>query len=626
MNKLRNSLLTLAFACIILSSSGILATGAYAQLSTSGLSLGGIGSTIGNVGSTAIPGGQTLSGTTSQTVNNIIGLQKITLNNVQSTSGVTDSSNQITISGFNAGTGNNQLLLVGISPDQHGVVSVTFGGAPLTKAVSSWQNNDAELWYLKNPTGNGDIVATMAGPTQAVIGAYSFSNVDQSNPVLTTATNYGTGSPTVSIITKFPGDWVVDAASIFGGSTLGSPTCTQEWNDNIPDVITGASSAREAAFPAIVTCNWTASSPDNWDDVAVELKAEGTSLPGINVGTTAIKTSSSSLPGISIGVVPTPPTNLAANAVSNSQIDLSWTAPSGGTGDLLVTGYKIERSLDNGNTWSTIASNTGSTATTYSDTGLSTDTTYTYRVSAINLIGASAPSSTASATTQNNPTATAPDSPTGLVASAGDAQVSLSWNVPSNDGGAAITGYNVYRGTTSNGEDSTPIATGVTSTSYTDTGLTNGQTYFYTVTAVNSVGESGQSNEASATPTSPSTSGGITVYAHRIPASYWDPCFAATCSAGTGPGVTMYFVLYDSSGNVVQTGFADENGYTFSGLSSSATYYVYPDDCDNCHGAPHDVAFQYWGDDHTNERPRAATVGAQLHAWYSCTNNCSGGP
>ena len=119
-------------------------------------------------------------------------------------------------------------------------------------------------------------------------------------------------------------------------------------------------------------------------------------------------------------------------------------------------------------------------------------------------------------------------------------------------------------------------------------------------------------------------SGGITVYASRISAGYWAPCFATTCNAGTGPGASMYFILYDSSMNVVQTGFANENGYTFTGLTAGATYYVYPADCDLCHSSTHDVLFQYWGDNSSAVRPMAATVGESLDAWFSCTNGCGG--
>src|SRR5207249_7828442 len=111
-------------------------------------------------------------------------------------------------------------------------------------------------------------------------------------------------------------------------------------------------------------------------------------------------------------VAPSPPIGLTATTASSSQIDLSWTAPADNGGSA-ITGYMIERSANGGSTWTTMVSNSGSTATTYSDTGLAAGTTYTYRVSAINSIGTSPPSNTASATTL----AVAPSPPTGLATS-----------------------------------------------------------------------------------------------------------------------------------------------------------------------------------------------------------------
>jgi hypothetical protein len=78
---------------------------------------------------------------------------------------------------------------------------------------------------------------------------------------------------------------------------------------------------------------------------------------------------------------------------------------------------------------------------------------------------------------------------------AGNAQVTLSWNVT-----ATATSYNVFRSTTGGGANYTQIASGVTVTTYTDKGLTNGTKYFYEVSAVNGIGQSGKSSEVSATP------------------------------------------------------------------------------------------------------------------------------
>ncbi len=117
-------------------------------------------------------------------------------------------------------------------------------------------------------------------------------------------------------------------------------------------------------------------------------------------------------------------------------------------------------------------------------------------------------------------------------------------------------------------------------------------------------------------------SGTITVYAHRVPASYWAPCFATVCAAGTGPGATMYFALYNSAGTLIATGFANENGHTFTGLTPGATYYVRAENCDSCHGSTHDVLFNHWGNGDTTD-PLQVIAGTNLDSWYTCTNGCS---
>ena len=97
--------------------------------------------------------------------------------------------------------------------------------------------------------------------------------------------------------------------------------------------------------------------------------------------------------------VPGAPTGLSATADGQTEIDLSWGAPSN-DGGASITGYKIEVSA-NGSSWSNQVADTGSASTTYSHAGLSAGSTRHYRVSAINSEGTGPASSTDSATTES---------------------------------------------------------------------------------------------------------------------------------------------------------------------------------------------------------------------------------
>jgi hypothetical protein len=188
---------------------------------------------------------------------------------------------------------------------------------------------------------------------------------------------------------------------------------------------------------------------------------------------------------------PTVPQNLTADGGFYS-VALSWD-PSTDAGVGMGT-YNVFRSPDN-TTYSIIESNVVATSTT-DNTTTNANTTYYYKVSAVDTIGnESAQSSFASATTlvDNDPAA-----PTGLIAVGGNAEVILHWfdnDEPEDD----LAGYNVYRSTVSG--SGYGLVTNITDSSFTDTNVVNGTDFFYVVRAIDTQSnESGNSGEASATP------------------------------------------------------------------------------------------------------------------------------
>jgi chitodextrinase len=219
---------------------------------------------------------------------------------------------------------------------------------------------------------------------------------------------------------------------------------------------------------------------------AIGLAVIGTAVSALASGPTALAAVQAPQARV---LNPSPPTGLTAVA-GNGQVFLSW-APPTSNGGAAIIGYDVYQG------GSAVSGLVGGTS--YTVTGLTNGTTYSFTVDAVNDAQLhSAPSSAASAT----PVApvTAPGAPVGLTAAAGDAQVSLSWQAPSSDGGAAITSYNVYQGGRK--------AATVTGTGATVKNLSNGTAYSFTVTAVNQAGEGPASRAASATPTAAITKPG----------------------------------------------------------------------------------------------------------------------
>ena len=206
--------------------------------------------------------------------------------------------------------------------------------------------------------------------------------------------------------------------------------------------------------------------------------------------------------GVFTPTVPATP-SVSGVVAGDRSVSLSWSAPADGGSPL--TGYKLYRSTTSGA--ETLVATLG-TATTYTDTGLVNGATYYYKLAATNAVGDSALSAERTATPFGRPASPALGS-----ATAGNAQVTLNWSAPSDNGGSPLTGYKLYRGTSSGAE--TLLATLGTATTYTDTGLTNGNTYFYKLAAANAAGDSALSNEVSAIPATTPTRADVEARDHR---------------------------------------------------------------------------------------------------------------
>ena len=165
-----------------------------------------------------------------------------------------------------------------------------------------------------------------------------------------------------------------------------------------------------------------------------------------------------------------------------------------------------------------------------------------------------------------------PPTPTGLAAIAGNASVMLSWNASS-----GTTSYNIYRGTTSGGEGTTPVGTS-TSTSFTDTGLTNGTTYYYKISASNSAGTSAQSSEVSATPTttSPPPPSSLQISAGGPATGTWvaDKDFTGGATAAVTNAISTTGVTNPAPQSVYQHNRYGNFTYAIPGFTAGTSYTI----------------------------------------------------
>src|SRR5262245_738756 len=325
------------------------------------------------------------------------------------------------------------------------------------QAVTTWGNGSnwrAQVFYAKNvAAGANTVTATFSNSVSGSFGEvyiHEYAGIDKANPldVSKSAKGNGTALNSGSATTTNANDLIFGAGSVTGTISSAGATFTTRstfaGNRTMDKNVTVAGTYNATS---------TASSSGRWVMQMVAFKADA------GPDTTP----------------PSTPANLTASLTSSTQVNLGWNASTDNVG---VTGYQIERCQGAGcSIFSLVTTVTG---TSYSNTGLSPSTSYSYRVRATDSAGnLSGFSNVATATTQGLPDTTPPSVPSDLTGSgASVSQINLTWTASTDN--VAVAGYKIYR----NGNQ---IGTS-TIASFQDTALSAGTSYSYAVSAYDAAG------------------------------------------------------------------------------------------------------------------------------------------
>ena len=446
--------------------------------------------------------------------------------------------------------------------------SATLSATPVTAPVApsdlSATVGDSEITLSWSDPGN----ATISGYELSTDGGTSFSAISGSNASTTSHSVTGLSNGTsYSFALR-----AVNSAGKGASSTLSATPVA------LP---LAPSNLSATAGDSEITLNW--SDPGNATISGYELSTDGgtsfSAISGSDAGTT-----SHSVTGLSNGTsysfalravnisgsgasatlsatpVPAPaaPSDLSATTGASGEIILSWSDPDNAT----ISGYELSieggfsegSGFGEGSSTFTAISGSDASTTSHSVTGLSNGTSYSFSLRAVNSAGKGA-SSTLSAT----PMLPVPLAPSDLSATAGDAEITLSWSDPGN---ATISGYELIR----HGDNAFSAVSGsaASTTSHTVTGLTNGTTYSFAVRAVNTSGKGAFSMVSAAPLAVPDAPSNLTPFPRDTQLwLFWDDPDNDT--------ITGYHISSDG-GTTFRLHNANSVGALLTGLSNGITY------------------------------------------------------
>lgn len=443
-----------------------------------------------------------------------------------------------------------------VSPDPATLQKIK---AALPATTSDLMSQLQPLLKLYGATGKDPIKDRYVADHQSLDAMFDDVNITITNGVVT-VTNAKTGAVifTASVTDIKNGQFSTDPNSLpqpsavpvvpSGVTAVGDTgQVTISWN-----VVNNATSYNlyYATTPGVTTASGTrisnVTSPyiqsglaagTNYYYIVTAVNSAGESSPSVQIS--ALPVAASALPASPSGVIATGGTK---------QVTISWNPVSS------ATSYNVYYATTSGVTTAT-GTKIVNVTTPGVQTGLSDATTYYYIVTAVNSAGEGAASVQVAATTLSaTPALTVPATPTALSAAGGANQVTLTW--------AAVSGassYNIYWSTSSGVTTANGYKVAGITSPYVKTGLSAGTTYYFIVTAVNSVGESRASAQATAATSAPVS---------KQLSLAWDPVAGATSYNlywSTVPGVTP------ASGTKISG--ITSTSYTQTGLAAGTTYY-----------------------------------------------------
>ncbi|SDP65668.1 fibronectin type 3 domain-containing protein [Klenkia soli] len=399
------------------------------------------------------------------------------------------------------------------------------------RVTLSWTANPEPDLATYRLYGDGSVLTTVTGRTFVDTG---LTNDTTYRYAIAAVDTHGNASATSTpVVPATPTDLTAPATPTGLTAVRGDGQVTLTWTANTePDLATYRVLRDGTEVATVAGRSWTDTGLTNDRAYGYQLVAVDTHGNRSAATTTVGATPTDLTP-------PAVPSGLAA-ARGEQRVTLSWTANT----EPDLAGYRV---LRDGREVATV------TGTSYTDTGLTDDQAYAYRLVAVDTHGnRSAPTASVSATPTD---LTAPATPAGLVAVRGDGRVDLSWTANTEPD---LAGYRLYR-------DGLLLTT-VTGTSYADTGLTNDTTYRYAIAAVDTHGNASPTTSpvVPATPTDltpPATPTGLV-------AVHGDGSVTLTWTASTDPDLATYRVLRDGTEIATVTG----TGYTDTAVTNDTAY------------------------------------------------------